>query len=155
LDLDCYVRSRDILAALVNDNPSVADFQSGLAFSLSGLGRAHRRSGQRAAAVADLWRAVALREGLVPLSLEARYDLARNHALLAGLADEEGSGLSPDDGRVEADRAMEVLKQVVAEGYRDATMRADPDFAPLRRREDFQVLMLDLDFPAEPFARPR
>jgi hypothetical protein len=149
--IDYYVRSRNILEAIVKDNPSVADFRSGLAFSLSGLGRAHRRSGECAAAVADLRRAIALREGLAPLSFEARYDLARNHALLAGLAEAVGSGLSPADGRVEADRAMNVLKQVVAEGYEDATMRAEPDFAPLRRRGDFQVLMLDLDFPADPF----
>jgi tetratricopeptide (TPR) repeat protein len=151
--IDYYVRSRKILEALAKDNPSVADFESGLAFSLSGLGRAHRRAGQRAEAVADLRRAVALRERLVPLTFEVRYDLARNHALLAGLADEGGSGLSPADRRVEADLAMGVLKQVVAEGYRDARMRAEPDFAPLRRRGDFQMLMLDLDFPAAPFAR--
>jgi hypothetical protein len=104
--------------------------------------------------VADLRRAIALRAGVATLSFEARYDLARNHALLAGLADEEGSCLSPADRRVEADRAMDVLKQVVAGGYRDATMKAQPDFAPLRGRGDFQELVLDLDFPAEPFARP-
>ena len=151
--IECFARSRDILERLVKDSPSVADYQSGLAFTLSGLGRARRRSGERAQAVADLRRAVTLREGLAPLPLDARYDLARTHVLLAAMAGEEGSGLSPADGRVEAERAMDALKRVIADGYRDATMKTHPDFAPLRGREDFQELMLDLDFPAEPFAR--
>ena len=47
---------------------------------------------------------------------------------------------------------MNVLKRVVAAGYRDATAKAEPAFAPLRLREDFELLMLDLDFPAAPFA---
>ena len=31
-------------------------------------------------------------------------------------------------------------------------MRLDPDLEALRRREDFELLMIDLAFPAEPFA---
>jgi tetratricopeptide (TPR) repeat protein len=149
--IDCFVQSRDILEALVHDNSSNGDFRSGLAFSLSGLGRAHRRCGQSAAAVADLRRAVALREGLATLSLEVRYDLARDHALRAGLAAEASSGLSSAEGAAEADRAMAVLERVIAEGYRDATIPTEPDLDPLRSRPDFPPLMMDLVFPADPF----
>ena len=69
--------ARDILEALLKGQPANSDYRSGLAFSLTGLGRARRRAGDRAAAAADLRRAAALREGLATLSLEARYDLAR------------------------------------------------------------------------------
>jgi hypothetical protein len=42
----------------------------------------------------------------------------------------------------------------MAAGYRDvAWMRRDPDLDPLRPRADFQVLLLDLAFPADPFTR--
>jgi hypothetical protein len=48
------------------------------------------------------------------------------------------------------------LRRAVAAGYRNyAHMRKDPDLDPLRRRADFQQLMLDLAFPADPFTRPR
>jgi hypothetical protein len=73
--------------------------------------------------------------------------------LLAGLGAEAGSGLSSTEGAAEADRAMAVLKRLVAEGYRDATIRTDPDLGLLRSRPEFQVLMMDLAMPAEPFAR--
>jgi hypothetical protein len=32
-------------------------------------------------------------------------------------------------------------------------MRTDPDLDPLRSRPDFQLLLMDLAMPAEPFAR--
>ena len=102
-----------------------------------------------------LARAIALREGLDTIGLEARYDLARNHALLAGLAAEDGSALAPTEAQNHSDRAIEVLKRVVAEGYRPPRMRSDPDFDSLRRRPDFQLLVLDRDFPAKPFAATR
>jgi hypothetical protein len=105
--------------------------------------------------VTDLRRAIALREGLPNLSLEARYDLARDHALLAGLAAETESGRSSAESGAEADRAVAVLKRLVAEGYRDATSRTDPDFDPLRSRPDVQLLIMDLTLPVELFAPAR
>ena len=65
-----------------------------------------------------------------------------------------GSGLPPGEGPVEFGRAMEMLRRAVAAGYWDvAWMRRDPDLDPLRSRADFQVLLLDLAFPADPFTR--
>ena len=101
---------------------------------------------------AGLGRAIALRERLAGLDFEARYNLACNHALLAALAAENGSDLGPADARAQADKAIELLKRVVADGYRNAKMKTEPDLAPLRGRLDFQLLLLDLDFPADPFA---
>jgi hypothetical protein len=74
--------------------------------------------------------------------------------LLAGVAGRPGSGLSPAEGRAEADRAMHWLRVALAAGYRNlANMRTDTDLDPLRGREDFRLLMLDLAMPADPFAR--
>jgi hypothetical protein len=59
------------------------------------------------------------------------------------------------EGRAEAERAMQWLHGAVAAGYRNvALMRQDPDLDPLRSRDDFQHLMMDLAMPDDPFARP-
>ncbi|MGA2700271.1 MAG: hypothetical protein ABSH35_04145 [Isosphaeraceae bacterium] len=43
--------------------------------------------------------------------------------------------------------------RAVAAGLQDAAfMRRDADLDPLRSRPDFQMLMMDLAFPDEPFA---
>ena len=48
---------------------------------------------------------------------------------------------------------MGVLRRAVAAGYRNVTwMQRDPDLDPLRARPDFQILMMDLAFPPDPFS---
>ncbi len=45
-----------------------------------------------------------------------------------------------------SDRAVGLLRQAVAEGYKDAKrLRQDPDLAPLRQREDFRALVAGLE----------
>jgi hypothetical protein len=140
---------------LVRDYPIVTDYRSGLAFCLSELGRAWRHDRRPADAVDSLRRANALWYHLPIVPQDACIYLVRNHALLAALATEPGSGLSAADARDEAERAMAALRQGVGAGYRDlAILRTDPDLNPLRSRPDFQALMLDLDFPGDPLARP-
>jgi eukaryotic-like serine/threonine-protein kinase len=57
-----------------------------------------------------------------------------------------------------ASRALKAFAESQREGFFNkpaeyANMKTDPDIDSLRRRPDFQMLLLDLDFPAEPFAR--
>jgi tetratricopeptide (TPR) repeat protein len=75
------------------------------------------------------------------------YNLACTHALLA-------AATSPGTGRdALANRAMAGLRKAADRGYRDAAyFRSDPDLAVLHPRADFQMFLLDLAFPAEPFA---
>jgi hypothetical protein len=51
---------------------------------------------------------------------------------------------------------MTLLQEAVALGYRltDA-IRTEPALDSLRDRPDFRLLMMDLEFPAEPFAGAR
>ena len=52
------------------------------------------------------------------------------------------------------DRAMQSLGQAVRCGLHDhSVFRADSALDPLRTRPDFQRLMMDVVFPADPFAR--
>ncbi len=72
--------------------------------------------------------------------------------MLAGLAAKPGSGMTAAEGRAESHRAMEWLRRAVAAGYRNLTiLRTDTDLDPLRSRPDFQLLMMDLEFPDDPF----
>ena len=100
--------------------------------------------------------AVEVMQRLPTLTKGDLYSLACYQSLLAGAAAEPGSGLSAAEGRAEADRAMVTLRRAVDGGYRDlAHMRADTDLDPLRGRADFQLLMLDLAMPGDPFAAVR
>jgi hypothetical protein len=54
------------------------------------------------------------------------------------------------------DAASETLRLAVAAGFRDLNrLSNDSAFAALRGRPDYQALLIDLDFPADPFQRYR
>jgi hypothetical protein len=80
---------------------------------------------------------------------------AATHAALAGLAGQAGSGVSAADGAAEAETAMTLLRKAVAMNYRSAGFRTDDALDSLRGRDDFRLLMMDVDLPAEPFAPGR
>ena len=84
-----------------------------------------------------------------PLNL---YHMTCSQAGLASLAGVPGSGVAEADRRAEADRAMVVLRRTIDAGNRNvANLRVNPALDPLRGRDDFRLLMLDLAFPASPF----
>jgi serine/threonine-protein kinase len=152
--LEAHERARAIFQKLAEANPDVTQFQYRLAPSLAQIGKSQQAAG-RAAEAADAFRkAVAILERLPMPKPADRYNLACHRALLSGVAGRPGSGLSAAEGQAEADRAMHGLREAVAAGYRDlANMRIDTDLDPLRSRPDFQNLMMDLAFPANPFSK--
>jgi tetratricopeptide (TPR) repeat protein len=147
-------RARDILHGLSATNTPAPQYPAYLADCLLELGHL-QESGDRPAEAADSYReAIAMLMRLSTPSEGELYNLACSHALLGGLALRHGSGLTAADGRAEADRAMHWLRKAIAAGYQDLPrMRTDPDLALLHARPDFQLLLLDLAFPTDPFAR--
>jgi hypothetical protein len=104
--------------------------------------------------VADLRRALGLYDGMPSRSGERRFLVACSHAALSGLAGSAGSGLSAAEGSSAADEAMAVLHRAVEVGHRNPdAYRTEDALDPLRDRPDFRLLLMDLAFPAEAFAR--
>ena len=87
---------------------------------------------------------------------EQWFLFACSHAALAGLGGNAGSGVSAAGGDEEAARAMALVRMAVAMGYRNAdAYRTEDALDPLRGRDDFRLLVLDLVMPTDPFAAVR
>jgi len=149
-----YKEAVAIRERLAKYNPETSLFRSYLAYSLRRLGLARLGGGDAAGAVLATRRACTLYEGLPARSGEEWYELACCHAALASLAGLAGSGLSPGDAELEADRAMDLIRRAVAGGHRDArSTRREIALESLRPRADFRLLMMDLAFPRDVFAK--
>jgi serine/threonine-protein kinase len=135
------------LEALIREDPKRLSYREALAESYLYRGLARRALGDPAGATADAQQALDLFKGLTSFHKWVWYGAACCHAALAGLT---------GPAAAEADTAMALLHRAVAEGYRHAALfRTDDALDPLRGREDFRRLLMDLAFPAEPFATAR
>jgi eukaryotic-like serine/threonine-protein kinase len=128
--------------------------QRPLAVCLTYLGFSLQACGRAAEAIDMYRRSIALFEGL---EKPAPFDLYRQaccRSLIAGAAAEPGSGLKAEEGLVEAGRAVAGVRRAFEAGIRERSwVRSfDPQLKPIRARPDFQLLMMDMDFPSEPIA---
>jgi hypothetical protein len=138
--------------ALVEANSSLTVYKSDLAVTLSIIGVLKREAGQLSEATTQFRKAIALLDGLPSLTPEDSYNLACRHAALAGVAGLPGSRVTDAEGRAAADHAMAELRRAASTGFRVLSLMAlDHDLDPLRSRSDFQMLLLDLSFPGDPF----
>ena len=49
---------------------------------------------------------------------------------------------------------LTMLREAVADGFKDAkVLGAEPAFSPLRGTREYQAILLDVEFPRDPFAR--
>jgi tetratricopeptide (TPR) repeat protein/tRNA A-37 threonylcarbamoyl transferase component Bud32 len=78
------------------------------------------------------------------------HDLACSHVLWSAAGREGAIGSAEREARTR--RAIAVLRRAVMAGHADLMqIRRDPVLDPLRRRRDFEEMILDLSFPADPF----
>ncbi len=104
-------------------------------------------------AAADIRRALEFYDETSMTSGWELFEAACGHAALAGLAGHARSPVSAADGTVEAAIAMDCLHRAVARGYRNLNeLRIESALDPLRSREDFRSLLMDMAIPADPFA---
>jgi serine/threonine-protein kinase len=153
--ISSYERARAIFEKLVAANPTVTLFQTRLAMSRAYAGQVRQRERRPAQAAAEYRRAAEIVEHVSQQQPNGYnlYNLACYKSLLAGVAVLPDSGLTPADAERLGDQAVEALRRAVAAGFRDFDfMRRDTDLDAVRSRADFQMLLLDLAFPAEAFA---
>ncbi len=147
-----FDKALEIQRSVVEADPSTTLNRSVLAATVRRRGVVYRRCGRVAEAVADFRLSADLLGRLANPSLEDLYSLSCSLAVLSGVADRPGSGLSAAEGRLEADAAIAALRRAVDAGWQDVSeARHNSDLDPIRSAADFGLLMLDLEFPTYPF----
>jgi len=150
--------AQELLDRLVRDQPHVDHFQSDRASLQIVIASLLDQMGRRSEAESAYRTALASHEALAHRNGIDLYNLACAHARLGSLMSAESGGdqlpARRDDAARHFDLAMAALSEAASAGYRVVrTYATDPDLSPLRSRSDFQGLMMDLAFPAAPFAR--
>jgi eukaryotic-like serine/threonine-protein kinase len=149
-------RAVALLRAIVEADPRSVNARGRLGASLLRAGQARQALGDHAGAAGNLRQAIATYEAIPQRDPDTAFFEGCCHAQLSVLAGREGSGVSAAEGETEATAAIRSLREAVRFGYDDATeYRTDTALDPLRDRPDFRLLMLDLAFPKDPFARGR
>jgi hypothetical protein len=141
--------------AMAADRPQCPIDQDSLVLSYLYRATARAAAGRTDLAVVDLRKVEQIAERSPHTIANIFYNLACAYAQCsAGCAREANSAGA--DRRLQAERydekAMQALRRAIARGFKyTALMRRDRDLDPLRLRPDFQMLLLDLSFPADPF----
>jgi eukaryotic-like serine/threonine-protein kinase len=147
-----YEKSRETVEGLIKTRPGSASDQFDLARILIEITRLEADRGAWNRIIATLRTAIALVEK-EPTGPSSLYERAQGHALLAAVFARTDSARTPAEARGEADRSMTLLRQAVESGYHDrVAIGTDDDLELLKPRTDFQTLLMDLAFPAAPFA---
>jgi serine/threonine-protein kinase len=150
---ECFDKALAIARQLDHADAVTPSLPTDVAQTTRRRGSAWQKCGRSAQAASDFRESIALLRGAKSPGPADYYNIACALSLLSGVASESTSGLSAADGRAAGDEAMRSLHQAAAGGWRGvAALRADPDLAPIRSRLDFQMLVLDIAFPADPFA---
>jgi hypothetical protein len=143
-----------VFKALVLEVPMSSRYLKRLAHNCRYRGLVRRDLGDAAGTTDDARRAIRLWDGVASRAGEDWFDTASAHATLAILAGRADSGVSAEQAQAEADTAMALLHKAVAMGYRSTSAyRTEDALDPLRDREDFRLLMMDLAMPADVYAR--
>jgi eukaryotic-like serine/threonine-protein kinase len=138
---------------LLSTQPAVQASRLALAKALLRLGQAET---DVIRATADWRRALASLEAVSAPSGEIAFINAACHASIASLAGQTDSPVPPSQKDAEINVAMTLLRQAAGLGYRNPeSYRGETALDPLRGREDFRLLMMDLAMPANPLERDR
>ena len=130
---------------LADAHPTIALYANDLGYSHAYRGWAHVQAGHPAEAAADLRRAVALWARGPATHPEMRFERSRALALLAGLGSNAKSGVAAAEAAAFADQAVAALRDAVGAGWAQRSKLKEPDFDPLRPRDDFRQLVKELE----------
>jgi tetratricopeptide (TPR) repeat protein len=136
---------------IVREVPSSSYYRFYSAYAYGALGKALRKTSSSGEALVMLRKAVAILE-----PSDSIMDLDNKACFLAvasTVTDPAEGPAAAERQRRDADRALATLRRAVELGWADyGGLKNDPDLDSLRSRPDFQALLMDVAFPAEPFA---
>jgi hypothetical protein len=150
-------RSVPIRDALARDDPTSFHYQVALTRSYLLLAIEQAAAGDPDEALIAIRKAeeIAGRSPHVPSN--TFYNLACAYAQCSAAARRGEGDLDPTERAAsedDANRAVAALRRAVAAGFANVPLiRRDVDLDPLRPRRDFQLVLLDLTFPDDPFQR--
>jgi serine/threonine-protein kinase len=141
----------DANEALLREVPSSTFFRMKAGRAYGTLGKALLKAGSHGEGLAMMRKAVAILEPSDnPWDV---YNLVTFLALASTAADPAEGPAAAERQRRDADRAVATIQRAIKLGLTDSRLwKTEFLFDSLRSRADFQTLMMDLDFPAEPFA---
>jgi serine/threonine-protein kinase len=144
--LATYQRALDIREKLFKDNPGTPEYRSLLADLFLNRAEAELERKRPAEAMKSFRRAEELQAEVSKPTVDQIYNLACCQARLAAAASLANSGLTADQVRADSDKAMATLRRAVDAGFRDAAgMSKDTDLESLRKRDDFQALVREVE----------
>jgi serine/threonine-protein kinase len=150
-------RSLAIREELARDVPNSYSYQRGLAMSALSLSKVRAAAGQPREALANIQRAEQIVGRFPDIEPYTLLYMARAYAQYSVAARRDESDVLRADlaeSEAYADRAVATLRRAITAGFVDvALLCRDTDLDPLRQRRDFQELLMDLSFPADPFQR--
>ena len=133
------------------ENPASSNYAQELAFSLAYRGWANMKADRPREAATDLKRGHEILARQKKVEGFMRFEWCRLQALLARLAKDQKSGVTGDEAEKFANQAIAMLRDEVKGGAAQIQELKDHDFDAIRDRKDFQALLRDLTFPANPF----
>jgi serine/threonine-protein kinase len=144
--------SIEVYEGVSREVPSNSYFRHRTALSRGFLGRAQFRAGKHVEALPTIQNAVTTLETSEDPLL--KYATACLLALTSAITDPGEGPAGADRRRRDADRAISTLRRAIELGWAGVSdMKTETDLDPLRGRADFQAILMDLSFPADPFAR--
>ena len=135
--MKALAKARDQAETVTTTNPNDCTSLNTLASIHRGIGKALARQGKRAEALESLRQAIDLGERIAAEDSLFTYDLACGLALYGEIAGQIRSAPDKESNKNSlhySDKAMEVLRQAVDRGWKEADWtERDPELASLRR----------------------
>jgi tetratricopeptide (TPR) repeat protein len=143
-------KGRSLWEALVKAHPKERAYQRQLGVSCCFLGNVHRDKGDLEQALSSYEHASRQFQGLHGATGEELCLVAVEVAVALGGGGKEKRPLASPEAARWADKAMEILKLAVAQGFTNVrAIREAPALAPLRSRGDFRAVLADLEVKAK------
>src|SRR5262249_47699023 len=140
--IDAGLAIREKLARV---DPKNTDYATDLGYSHAYRGWVLVQSGQPSQAAAELRQAVELWARTKAPNTETRFERSRALALLAGRGGEAKSGVTTAEAAAFADQAVAALGDAIKAGWNRPNELMEPDFDPLRSRDDFKKLQAEVE----------